>query len=150
MHQPGYADDARSGVFCGGLVGRKKVLALMIQSIVSIGWTTVIWYLYGYSLCFSGDWHGIIGNFDNAFLRGIDLSTASPNDTIPAFVFVAYQMMFAIITPALISGGVHQSSNLQGLHAVPHRLADFCLFPLRPYGLGRRHVAEMGRARGSP
>jgi ammonium transporter, Amt family len=90
--------------FYGGLVGRKNVLAIMIQSFVSMGWTTVIWYLYGYSLCFSGDWHGIIGNFDNAFLRGIDLTTASPNDTIPAFVFVAYQMMFAIITPALISG----------------------------------------------
>jgi Amt family ammonium transporter len=90
--------------FYGGLVGRKNVLAIMIQSFVSMGWTTVIWYAYGYSVCFSGDWHGIIGNFDNAFLRGIDLSTASPNDTIPAFVFVAYQMMFAIITPALISG----------------------------------------------
>ena len=90
--------------FYGGLVGRKNVLAIMIQSFVSMGWTTVIWYSYGYSLCFSGDWHGIIGNFHYAFLRGIDLATASPNDTIPAFVFIAYQMMFAIITPALISG----------------------------------------------
>src|SRR6202162_184840 len=90
--------------FYGGLVGRKNVLAIMIQSFVSMGWTTVIWYAYGYSLCFSGDWHGIIGNFRYAFLRGIDLTTASPNDTIPAFVFIAYQMMFAIITPALISG----------------------------------------------
>ncbi len=91
--------------FYGGLVGRKNVLAIMFQSFVSMGWTTVIWYLYGYSLCFSGDWHGIIGNFHNAFLRGVDLTTASaPNDTVPAFVFIAYQMMFAIITPALISG----------------------------------------------
>ncbi len=69
-----------------------------------MGWTAVIWYAYGYSLCFSSDWHGIIGNFHNAFLRGIDLSTPSPNITIPALVFIAYQMMFAIITPALISG----------------------------------------------
>src|ERR1700693_2881084 len=90
--------------FYGGLVGRKNVLAIMIQSFVSMGWTTVIWYLYGYSLCFSGDWHGVIGNFHNAFLRGVNLGTPSPNDTIPAFVFIAYQMMFAIITPALISG----------------------------------------------
>ncbi len=90
--------------FYGGLVGRKNVLAIMIQSFVSMGWTTVIWYLYGYSLCFSGDWHGVIGNLHNACLRGITLSTPSPNDTIPAFVFVAFQMMFAIITPALISG----------------------------------------------
>src|SRR5271166_2297835 len=91
--------------FYGGLVGRKNVLAIMIQSFVSMGWTTVIWYLYGYSLCFSGDWHGIIGNLHNVCLRGIGLSTPSgPNDTIPAMVFIAYQMMFAIITPALISG----------------------------------------------
>src|ERR1035438_456780 len=90
--------------FYGGLVGRKNVLAIMIQSFVSMGWTTVIWYLYGYSLCFSGDWHGIIGNLNNFCLRGIDLTTPSPNNTIPMMVFIAYQMMFAIITPALISG----------------------------------------------
>ena len=90
--------------FYGGLVGRKNVLAIMIQSFVSMGWTTVIWYLYGYSLCFSGDWHGIIGNLHNVCLRGVGLNTPSPNETIPAFVFIAYQMMFAIITPALISG----------------------------------------------
>ena len=90
--------------FYGGLVGRKNVLAIMMQSFVSMGWTTVIWYLYGYSLCFSGDWHGIIGNFNNVCLRGVGLNTPSPNNTIPALVFIAYQMMFAIITPALISG----------------------------------------------
>ena len=90
--------------FYGGLVGRKNVLAIMIQSIVSMGRTTVIWYLYGYSLCFSGDWHGIIGDLHNFCLQGISLNTPSPNETIPAMVFIAYQMMFAIITPALISG----------------------------------------------
>jgi Amt family ammonium transporter len=91
--------------FYGGLVGRKNVLAIMIQSFVSMGWTTVIWYAYGYSLCFSGDWHGVVGDLHYAFLRNISLSTPSPsNDTIPLFVYVAYQMMFAIITPALISG----------------------------------------------
>jgi ammonium transporter, Amt family len=91
--------------FYGGLVGRKNVLTIMIQSFVSMGWTTVLWYAFGYSLCFSGDVGGIIGNFDMAFLRGVDLATPSPiNDSIPIIVFVAYQMMFAIITPALISG----------------------------------------------
>jgi Amt family ammonium transporter len=91
--------------FYGGLVGRKNVLAIMIQSFVSMGWTTVIWYAYGYSLCFSGDWHGVIGNLHYAFLRNIALTTPSPaNDGIPLFVHMAYQMMFAIITPALITG----------------------------------------------
>ncbi len=91
--------------FYGGLVGRKNVLTIMIQSFVSMGWTTVLWYLFGYSLCFSGDWNGIIGNFDMAFLRGVDLMSPSPaNNSIPVIVFIAYQMMFAIITPALITG----------------------------------------------
>ncbi len=90
--------------FYGGLVGRKNVLAIMIQSFVSLCWTTVIWYVCGYSLCFSGDFHGVIGNLDMAFLRGVNLLSPSPTDSIPLIVHVAYQMMFAIITPALITG----------------------------------------------
>ena len=90
--------------FYGGLVGRKNVLAIMIQSFVSMGWTTVLWWLCGFSLCFSGGQGGIIGDMHMAFLRNVNLDTPSPNDTIPMFVFCAYQMMFAIITPALITG----------------------------------------------
>lgn len=91
--------------FYGGLVGRKNVLAIMIQSFVSMGVTTILWFAVGYSLCFSGDVGGIIGNLDRAFLTGIDPATAfSGYNGIPLYVFVAYQMMFAIITPALITG----------------------------------------------
>ena len=90
--------------FYGGLVGRKNVLAIMIQSFVSLCWTTVVWYVCGYSLCFSGGEGGVIGNLNMAFLRGVDLMAPSPNDSIPLIVHVAYQMMFAIITPALITG----------------------------------------------
>ena len=90
--------------FYGGLVGRKNVLAIMIQSFVSMGWTTVIWYLYGYSLCFSGDGTASSAT-STTFACAASLSLRlRPNDTIPAFVFIAYQMMFAIITPALITG----------------------------------------------
>src|SRR6059058_3924063 len=90
--------------FYGGLVGRKNVLAIMIQSFISLCWTTVVWYVCGYSLCFSGGEGGVIGNLNMAFLRGVDLMAPSPNDSIPLIVHVAYQMMFAIITPALITG----------------------------------------------
>ncbi len=90
--------------FYGGLVSRKNVLAIMMQSFVSMGWTTVIWYVVGYSLCFSGGAGGIIGNLDMAFLHGVTLATPSPTPGIPLFVHIAYQMMFAIITPALITG----------------------------------------------
>jgi ammonium transporter, Amt family len=111
--------------FYGGLVGRKNVLSIMIQSFLSMGWTTVLWWLFGFSMCFSGNciqgtdlFGGIIGNFNWAFLHGIDLNTSSlvtanvngvavpifGNVGIPMLVFFAYQMMFAIITPALITG----------------------------------------------
>ena len=91
--------------FYGGLVGRKSVLTIMIQSFVSLGWTTILWFAFGYSLCFSGGQGGIIGNFDLAFLAGTDLNSVfTGNNHIPLYVFVAYQMMFAIITPALITG----------------------------------------------
>ncbi len=91
--------------FYGGLVGRRNVLAIMMQSFVSMGWTTVIWFAVGYSLCFSGGTGGIIGNLDKAFLNGVHLDSPSAlNPSIPEIVFIAYQMMFAIITPALITG----------------------------------------------
>ncbi len=97
--------------FYGGLVGRKNVLAIMMQSFVSMGWTTVLWWAFGFSLSFSGnlaggtDFAGVVGNLDWAFLRGITLDTPAPiNGSIPMIVFIAYQMMFAIITPALITG----------------------------------------------
>ncbi|MGA9192884.1 MAG: ammonium transporter [Anaerolineales bacterium] len=90
--------------FYGGLVGRKNVLTIMIQSFVSMGVTTILWFMVGYSLCFSGDVGGVIGNLDQAFLHGINVNSAFGTAGIPLFVFVAYQMMFAIITPALITG----------------------------------------------
>lgn len=97
--------------FYGGLVGRKNVLTIMMQSFVSMGVTTVLWWLVGYSMCFSGDMvtgtdiGGIIGNLNMAFLSGVSPADPSPlNPTIPLYVFIAYQMMFAIITPALITG----------------------------------------------
>ena len=99
--------------FYGGLVGRKNVLAIMLQSFVSMGVTTVLWAVCGYTMAFSGsygsatnpDIGGIVGNFNLAFFRNIDPTTPFPGSpTIPLVVFVAYQMMFAQITPALITG----------------------------------------------
>jgi len=100
--------------FYGGLVGRKSVLAIMMQSFVSLGITTVLWYAFGYSLCFSGGEGAIIGNFDMAFLRGVDLNTVfAGSSSIPLLVFFAYQMMFAQITPALITGAFTNRINFK-------------------------------------
>ncbi|MEE9602194.1 MAG: ammonium transporter [Thermoguttaceae bacterium] len=93
--------------FYGGLIGRKNVLALMLQSFVSLGVTTVLWVVVGYSLCFGSDMggYGIIGNPTDFFLLGgIAVGDLAPDLEIPVYLFVAYQLMFAIITPALITG----------------------------------------------
>jgi len=93
--------------FYGGLVSRKNVLSIMIQSFMSLGWTTVLWIAFGYSMSFGPDWHGIVGNPTTyALLKGVTLNTMfTGNDAgIPLLVHIAYQMMFAIITPALITG----------------------------------------------
>ncbi|HEY1770266.1 MAG TPA: ammonium transporter [Chthoniobacterales bacterium] len=92
--------------FYGGLAGRRNILGIMIQSFVSMGITTILWFICGYSLCFSGNaLGGLIGNLDKAFMHGVTLNSPFPgNHKLPEFVFMAYQMMFAIITPALITG----------------------------------------------
>src|SRR6478752_3847425 len=90
--------------FYGGLVGRSNTLTIMIQSFASLAITTVMWWLVGYSLCFSGGADGIYGNFDVAFLRNVTPSSMYTPSHIPLVVLIAYQMMFAIITPALITG----------------------------------------------
>lgn len=97
--------------FYGGLGCKKNILSIMMQSFVSMGVSTVLWFAFGYSLCFSGnvasgtDFFGILGNFDKAFYHGITAHTLySPEKRFPEYIFIAYQMMFAIITPALITG----------------------------------------------
>jgi ammonium transporter, Amt family len=90
--------------FYGGLVGRSNTLTIMIQSFASMGITTVLWWLVGYSLCFSGGSDGIYGNFHLAFLRHVDAHSIYAPSRIPLVVLIVYQMMFAIITPALITG----------------------------------------------
>jgi Amt family ammonium transporter len=91
--------------FYGGLATKRNILGIMIQSFASLGWTTVLWFAFGYSMCFSGGAGGFVGNLDKAFLHGVTIdSVFAGNGKIPEIVFIAYQMMFAIITPALITG----------------------------------------------
>lgn len=91
--------------FYGGLVSRKNVLTIMMQSFISMGIVTIIWFLFGFSMAFGPDIGGIIGGMKYVFLHGVGMD---PNPTygatIPFLTFCAYQYMFAIITPALITG----------------------------------------------
>jgi Amt family ammonium transporter len=101
-------------LFYGGLVRRKNVLALMMQSFALMALITVLWALVGYSLCFGGS-GSFLGNFEHAFLRGVG---AEPNadyaSTIPQMTFMIYQLMFAIITPALITGATAERMKFSG------------------------------------
>jgi Amt family ammonium transporter len=101
-------------LFYGGLVRRKNTLAIMMQSFVLMGLITVMWALVGYSLCFGGN-GPVIGGFEHAFLRGVG---AEPNadyaGTIPQTTFMVYQLMFAIITPALITGATAERMKFSG------------------------------------
>src|SRR5689334_3245590 len=91
-------------LFYGGLVRKKNVLATMLQSFAMMALVTVIWAIVGYSLCF-GPGNSFIGGLHNTFLRGVGLQPdADYAATIPAQTFMVYQLMFAIITPALITG----------------------------------------------
>lgn len=91
-------------LFYGGLVRSKNVLATIMQSFICLGLISVVWVFFGYSLAFGPDVGGFIGNLDFAFLKGVGLGPGPYADTIPDLLFVAFQMMFAIITPALITG----------------------------------------------
>ena len=91
-------------LFYGGLVRRKNVLATMMQSFALMAVITVLWALFGYSLCF-GEGSRFLGGLGHAFLRGVGAAPdADYAATIPQLTFMVYQLMFAIITPALITG----------------------------------------------
>ncbi|MDR3776297.1 MAG: ammonium transporter [Terracidiphilus sp.] len=91
-------------LFYGGLVRKKNILGTMMQSFAMMGLVTILWAVVGYSLAF-GHGNAFIGGFEHAFLRGVGLT---PNTdyapTIPEQTYMVYQLMFAIITPALITG----------------------------------------------
>jgi Amt family ammonium transporter len=101
-------------LFYGGLVRRKNTLAIMMQSFLLMALISVMWALVGYSLCFGGN-GPVIGGFEHAFLRGVG---ADPNPdyagTIPQSTFMIYQLMFAIITPALITGATAERMKFSG------------------------------------
>ncbi|MGA2526587.1 MAG: ammonium transporter [Smithellaceae bacterium] len=91
--------------FYGGLVRRKNVLSILMQCFIILCMISLQWILFGYSLAFGPDFHGIIGNLDWAGLRGVgSLPNADYAATIPHSVFMIFQCMFAVITPALIIG----------------------------------------------
>lgn len=92
--------------FYGGLVRRKNVVNTMMAIVMIMGLAVVMWALFGFSLAFGGNHGGVIGDFRWFGLEGVGWGIGPYSDSIPNLVFCAFQMMFAIITPALITGSV--------------------------------------------
>jgi Amt family ammonium transporter len=101
-------------LFYGGLVRQKNTLAMMMQSFALMALVTVMWGLVGYSLCF-GEGTPVIGGFSHVLLRGVGIDPDTDYAaTIPQMTFMVYQLMFAIITPALITGATAERMTFSG------------------------------------
>ena len=103
--------------FYGGLVRRKIVCNTMMACVAIMGLSVLLWTMFGYSLSFGGNHAGIIGDFRWAFLNDVGWEAGPYADTIPHLVFAAFQMMFAMITPALITGAVVGRMRFKALFA---------------------------------
>lgn len=103
--------------FYGGLVRRKNVLNTMFSSFFIMGLASLMWVLVGYSLSFSGNCGGVIGNLKSFCMANVGWEPGAYADGIPALLFAAFQMMFAIITPALITGSVAGRMRFKALFA---------------------------------
>jgi len=92
--------------FYGGMVSKKNIISTMLQSFISLGVVTLLYVIVGFSLCFGDSYYGIIGNpFQYFFFRNVGLNiNESLAPTIPILLFAIFQLKFAIITPALITG----------------------------------------------
>jgi ammonium transporter, Amt family len=117
-------------LFYGGLVRKKNVLATMMQSFILMAVVTVLWAIYGYSMAFS-EGNAFFGNLNYLFLNGVG---AAPNAdyvaTIPQQTFMVYQLMFAIITPALISGAFAERMKFSAMLLFTILWATIVYFPL--------------------
>ena len=91
-------------LFYGGMVRSKNILGTVMQSFISLAVVTIIWVLYGYSLAFGPDKWSLIGGLDYIGLKGVGMDPGPFVATVPHILFMAFQLMFAIITPALITG----------------------------------------------
>jgi len=119
------------GFFYGGLVRRKNVLATIMHSFFILALISVQWVLWGYSLAFGPDLGGLIGGFDWVGLRGVTQEVYAPySTTVPHLAFMAFQMMFAVITPALITGAFAERKRFKAFVVFTLAWATFVYAPV--------------------
>ena len=137
-------------LFYGGLVRRKNVLSIVMQSLLIVAAVSVLWVAFGYSFVFgkslmeSGSfWGNIIGGFDKVFLKGITLDTLTTGN-IPELIFVLFQCMFAIITPALILGAFAERVKFAGFMLFTILWSILVYMPMAHWVWGGGFLQEMG------
>jgi Amt family ammonium transporter len=130
-------------LFYGGMVRKKNVLGTIMQSFIALGIVSVIWFLYGYSLAFGGDIGNIIGNLDFIMLKNVGLS---PNEgsTIPHQLFFIFQMMFACLTPALITGAFAERFKFKSYLLFLILWVTFIYCPLAHWVWGGGWISKIG------
>lgn len=130
------------GFFYGGMVRNKNVLSTIMQSFFIVGLISVEWVLFGYTLTFGTDVSGLIGDLSKLGLNGIDVNTAM--GTIPEFAFVAFQCMFAVITPALITGAFAERMKFSAFVTFILLWAILIYNPMAHWVWGGGWLAELG------
>ena len=123
-------------LFYGGLVRQKNMLSVLTQVFAITAVMCIVWVVYGYSMAFTdgGAWNSYVGGFSKAFLSGVDVTTVVATFTngvyLPEFTFVAFQMTFACITPALIVGAFAERMKFSALLLFTVLWATFIYFPM--------------------
>jgi Amt family ammonium transporter len=130
------------GLFYAGMVRRKNVLATFQQSFMMLGVVAIQFVLIGYSLCFGKSQYGLIGGLEWAGLRGVGLEPNSYAPTIPAQLHMVYQLMFAVITPALISGAVAERMKFSAYLLFTLLWATFVYDPVAHWVWGGGWIAQ--------
>jgi len=132
-------------LFYGGLVRSKNILTTMMHSFACLGIVSIIWVVYGYSLAFGPDVGGIIGNLDWALLNGVGLEPGRYAATIPHLLFCAFQLMFAIITPALITGAWAERMKFSAYLIFTTLWITLVYFPVCHWVWGGGWLSQLGK-----
>ncbi|WP_428566338.1 MAG: ammonium transporter [Solidesulfovibrio sp. DCME] len=131
-------------LFYGGMVRGKNILGTLMHSNILLGTVSILWAIVGYSLAFGGDIGGVIGNLDFVFLKGVGQAAKEGVDNIPHLAFMIFQCMFAVITPALITGAFAERIKFSGflLFTCLWLLLVYC--PMAHWVWGGGWMAKMG------
>jgi len=131
-------------LFYGGMVRAKNILGTLMHSNVLLGTITILWALLGYSLAFGGDVGGLIGNLDFVFLHGVGTAAKEGVDNIPHLAFMIFQCMFAVLTPALITGAFAERIKFSGFLLFTCLWLFFVYCPMAHWVWGGGWMAKMG------